>query len=367
MFGPKSPAYTIGKAQRVVSSPKQSPGPGDYTAGLEKAKGLTFTRSPRTLSSQFANPGPGEYNVSSMIGTGPKSIIIPRRLRRNTDTNPGPGDYSPKNIEKTAAFTFKKQTDINQSSINPGPGAYSPISPLIKAPVAIFSRSKRTHSNINFSPGPGRYNIEGSPKSCEHTFGKAKRELSGSRIPGPGPGDYSPYCNEHTGASAIIIPRRPATASSNKDNTPGPGTYSCVRNSWDAPKWTIPKSPKDSCGVPSDVLKSEKKLMHVNNTGSTEITARRDSSAKRNGKMNSTDNVFFTAVEASERRGPSAVFGTSRRHFVKVEKKPGPGQYDTTRSFERRGFTFTRSTKIRISKFDGPGPGRYNIPHTIGT
>ena len=368
MFGPKSPAYSIGKAQRESSSPKHSPGPADYNISLDKSKGLSFSKSSRTQSSQFANPGPGEYNIASKIGTGPKSIIIPRRLRQNTDIIPGPGEYSPKTLEKSPSFTFKKQTISTQISINPGPGAYSPISPLNKAPVATFGKSKRVESNSNASPGPGRYHVEASPKSCEHTFTKARRKMSGLRTPVPGPGEYSPYSNEHHGTSAIIIPRRPATAGKHKADTPGPGAYSGVKNSWDAPKWTIPKSLKDSCSImPSDILSIEKKLTQGNYTDSTEIMERRGSSVKNKGKNYLSEKRIFTTAEASEGKGTKISVESLRRQFMKGERTPGPGHYDISRSFERRGLTFTKSSRIRIAKIYGPGPGQYDIPHTIGT
>ena len=220
MFGPKSPSYTIGHAPRQQQSPKNSPGPAAYFIHAEKPKGLSFTRSPRASLNTSMIPGPGEYNHSSSIGKGPKPIIISRKLRRSTESVPGPSDYSPRIQDKTVKYTFRKQKDIDQPNINPGPGAYSPKYTAIKSPITLIGKAKRSQSNFNMSPGPAHYNIATSAPLNAFVFSKARKENSPINKY-PGPADYSPKL-ENSEKSAIIIPRRPATA---KHYTPGPGTY----------------------------------------------------------------------------------------------------------------------------------------------
>ena len=64
---------------------------------------------------------------------------------------------------------------------------------------------------------------------------------------------------------------------------------------------------------------------------------------------------------------PSVIFGTAKRNSDCVELNPGPADYDVARSLDHKGFTFTKDKKIKFFKYDGPGPGQYLIPNTIGS
>ena len=344
MFGPKSPSYTIGHAPRQQQSPKNSPGPAAYFIHAEKPKGLSFTRSPRASLNTSMIPGPGEYNHSSSIGKGPKPIIISRKLRRSTESVPGPSDYSPRIQDKTVKYTFRKQKDIDQPNINPGPGAYSPKYTAIKSPITLIGKAKRSQSNFNMSPGPAHYNIATSAPLNAFVFSKARKENSPINKY-PGPADYSPKL-ENSEKSAIIIPRRPDPSLS----------------------MSSPKSSSKLLG---------KFFNHVNYSASTEMSSpdkgelpsnKRNRLRSKGGKSSSLNpGPGDYDPKSIGKKNPSAIFGTSRRYFKKCEKNPGPGDYETARSHDRRGFTFTREKKIKNYIAEGRGPGKYDIPNTIGS
>lgn len=374
MFGPKSPAYSIGRGSRLKKSISENPGPGTYEIPIEKSKRLSFSKSPKAAKFITINPGPGDYVLNSSIGTGPKAIIISRRLRRSIEIYPGPSDYFPKLEEKTVKYTFKKERNRNSVEINPGPGAYSPNPITQKSPSAVIGKAKRSQSNAIIFPGPGSYNPEGSPTSKDCTFAKSSRDTSPKKL-GPGPGDYfcQPLLDSKT--SAIIIPRRSFAA---KHNTPGPGAYNNLNVTSNTPKWTISKAAKQNVFSITTPNASPRAVYDKNNvySGSTEISSpeKQDNSPNKRAKRhNSEKKCYFRPgpadyyPKAMQTKNPSAVFGTSKRTRNKPQCAPGPADYNTRKSPDAKGFSFTKEKKIKFVRFGGPGPGDYEIPNTIGS
>ena len=308
MFGPRSPAYSIGNACRLNSTTKETPGPASYNLSIDRPRGITFAKTPRS------------YNHSISI---------------------------------------------------PGPGAYSPVNVAKKSPIVIIGRSRRITKNNTNSPGPGAYNVQISPRSREYSFSKAsKLNQNSSEILGPA--EYSPRPLSNLGNSAIIIPRRPSTA---KHQTPGPGAYNNSKIIENVPKWTIGKSLKDcSLGVisPKSAPKfSIKKFQQVICSESTEITSpdKKDTTGRRLRSMEFQINPGPADYnpKVHTKKSPSAIFGRSKKSLTEFEITPGPADYNALVKLERKGFTFNREKKTKFTKIEVPGPGQYNIPHTIGT
>lgn len=345
MFGPKPPAYSIGKANRLKRGEWEGPGPGDYEVPKEMGKGVIFSKSPRESIEKFVGPGPGDYFTRSAIGEGPRPIMISRKFRKSTEVHPGPSDYSPNYIEKTVAYSFRKHQDSELTCKNPGPGAYTPVSIINKSPVTIFTRAKRSTSCLKTTPGPGAYTLASSAYG-EFIFNKASKD-SKPKIT-PGPSDYEVYYTTTPNHSNSFLVQRPNTAK-------GPSQIKKISN------FQITKSSKVSL-----TRKSTENTSQVFHTTTTEPSDPNKKFSKIFNKKRplSLEN-FCQKPEITAKKAPSAVFGKSRRVFFKVEETPGPGEYlrETRKSC---GFSFTKERKSGLSKSEVPGPGSYEIPNTIG-
>lgn len=378
---PKAPAYSIGHAKRDFSV-NDTPGPGAYIVksylvkDLKSPQGVTFAKSPRELKHPEQSPGPGDYNFVSSIGSGPKTVMVSRKVQRSVESLPGPGDYSPKVLEKTVKYSFRKESEPKIYNVYPGPGSYSPKDIKVKSPVAVIGKASRGLDPNSSIPGPGAYNTPSPNKSLQFSFTKASRDLT-TIDTGPGPGDYSPRSSFNLSSSALIVPRRPATA---EHKTPGPGAYISINFSQSSPKWTFTKQEKEGSfqvkpqKSRKKLLSKKKKTKNLFSESTVFTTVEAFQTPKKTKKrINSSDKVRFGpgpgdySPNTINKKYPSAVFGTGKKTRIINNKNPGPADYELAKGINNKGFTFAKTKKFKIIKFSGPGPGQYEIPHTIGT
>jgi hypothetical protein len=365
MYGPRSPAYSIGQAPRTAAVCEARPGPGAYSLSPERAKPISFTRSPRTPPQSDPQPGPADYSIRSSIGSGPRPLIVSRRLRRSADIYPGPADYSPRLQLRTVKYTFRKEKPAAQVNLNPGPGAYTPVEVTVKSPSAVIGTAKRSQSKVQLSPGPGSYNVENRTSTRKFTFARASRESCATEQ-SPGPSDYEPK-SPGNGFSAFMCGKRPETG---KEHTPGPGAYNAEKVAASVPKWTISRAETDRNGhsvykLTKGVRKSCKNVI----SESTQITAQEYGLSSRR-RINSGEIVPGPADYRPafvKKKTPSAVFGKAKRLKERIFKTPGPGEYELIGEQHKKAYTFKREARSKERKDSGPGPGQYEIPNTVGS
>lgn len=121
---------------------EQVPGPASYEA-RPLGRSPPRTVFPRAAKQTFARtnevPGPGSYAVRSPLGSGPKAVLLSRKLAVSTAVQPGPTSYTPQVPSVNAAYSFGLKTEVQagkEKSETPGPGAYTPREP-VRSPRAV--------------------------------------------------------------------------------------------------------------------------------------------------------------------------------------------------------------------------------------
>jgi hypothetical protein len=141
MFGPASPAYSIGTSKRDHSQEKLAPGPAAYNISRDPIpKSVSFNRAKKNSRSQSDVPGPGTYAIGSLLGNAPHAIITSRKPLKPNIYIPGPADYAPKDPANSIKYTFRSRSNIKMFDIIPGPGQYNNNQILFKKkPQAQYS------------------------------------------------------------------------------------------------------------------------------------------------------------------------------------------------------------------------------------
>ena len=148
-------------------------------------------------------------------------------------SGPGPGQYSGDGMFKSISYSFGVKTGsaLGVNGANPGPGAYNPMGSTngkLNGGSSTFGGSKRlggSMTNLNYQPGPGQYNIDGTGYGPKYGFGSANRDsqTAQGKRGGPGPGQYQSI-DFHPSGSQISMKFRPNTALPT-GSMPGPGAY----------------------------------------------------------------------------------------------------------------------------------------------
>jgi hypothetical protein len=299
-------------------------------------------------------PGPGDYNIASPFGRGPKPIITSRKTPKSIENFPGPCEYSPKILDKSVKYSFRKQSDHSSLIVYPGPASYTPNDIKPKSPATVIGRALRSPKNHETSPGPGCYNLKSSFGSHEFSFNRASRDLL-KNDSGPGPADYSPRSSFTLGNSAVLIPRRPATA---KHQTPGPGAYETINYSQTSPKWTFTKDTKD----PGPIGKSPKQRKRVLTkkkrnmvSESTVFTTHElfDTPKKYKKRTNSHEKkwkITDFSPKALPKKNSSMIFSGKKRKIV-IDKNIENSHH------REKVFSFKKTKKFKIIKFAGNHEG----------
>lgn len=307
------------------------------------------------------SPGPGEYNLTSIIGKGPKPIITSRKVPKSIENFPGPSDYSPKIMQKSVKYSFRKQSEHSSALVFPGPCSYTPHDMKPKSPSTVIGRALRSPKHEENSPGPGAYNFSSCFGKHEFSFSKASRDLIKSEVC-PGPADYSPRSSFTLGSSAVLVPRRPATA---KHATPGPGAYESINLSQTTPKWTFTKQEKEA-GPLAKSPKSSKRVLTKKKRNlvseSTVLTTHElFDTPKKHKKRNSSHGKVWKGSELSpkvtQKKNTSSVMLGRKKRKVLIDKHLQQN-LAVGHSGGEKVFSFKRSKKFKIIKFAGNYEGR---------
>ena len=243
MFGPKSPAYSIGNSKREISLEQSAPGPASYNIPRDPLpRSVSFNKARKNSRLVQDIPGPGSYTMNSYIGKAPHAIIISRKKSKFNEKCPGPADYTPNESAHSIKYTMRSKSNSKIININPGPGSYNSQNILKNSPKATIGKASRIIENNLITPGPGSYDPIHIKKSVpKFSFSLTPRgENNYEKLPGPGAYDLDFSAN--SGKPAVITPRRPETA---RDKIPGPGSYNIDIDQFSVPKWTISKAKKN--------------------------------------------------------------------------------------------------------------------------
>lgn len=192
MFGPASPAYSIGTSKRDHSQEKLAPGPAAYNISRDPIpRSVSFNRAKKNSRSQSDVPGPGTYAIGSLLGNAPHAIITSRKPLKPNIYIPGPADYSPKDSANSIKYTFRSRSNIKIFNIIPGPGQYNNNQILFKKknPSVVFGTSKKQSLTPRYGPGPADYGITRNLRGPRYSFSREKRITQKLEI-SPGPGQY---------------------------------------------------------------------------------------------------------------------------------------------------------------------------------
>lgn len=192
MFGPTSPAYSIGTSKREQAQEKAVPGPASYNISRDPIpRSVSFNRAKRNSRSQSNVPGPGSYAIGSFLGKAPHAIILSRKPLKPNLILPGPADYVPKDFSQTIKYTFRSRSNTKIFESNPGPGQYNGNLMLFKkkSPSAVFGTSKKESYTPRSGPGPADYGIDRKLRGPRFSFSREKRDTQKLEL-GPGPGQY---------------------------------------------------------------------------------------------------------------------------------------------------------------------------------
>lgn len=200
------PSTVFGREKKLSNNITDSPGPGRYNTDVinsnyQKPK-YSFGKEKRILDNIIDSPGPGTYETKEYVGREGTKISMGLKYNSKVDEyNPGPGQYETNNYNN---IIFKKLPDI------------------------ILGKANRFSSNINDSPGPGRYNSVDLGKynklNPSWKMGTSERKSLGSITDSPGPGRYDLRKNLGENSPQYSMGKREKD-SDNKFVSPGPGRY----------------------------------------------------------------------------------------------------------------------------------------------
>lgn len=396
MFGPNPPAYSIPTSRRESSPEKPVPGPASYYIPRDPIpRSVSFNRARKHGHSKSEIPGPGSYTLNSHLGKAPHAIIISRKPQKSQTQFPGPADYTPRDSSQKIQYTMGSRSNSRIISAIPGPGAYESILISKASPRATIGKALRLNESSEITPGPGSYNPKDfKPAIPKFSFPMTPRS-EGQYEKNPGPGAYNIDLSTNNGKPAVITPKRPLSAKNEK--TPGPGSYNIDKDPYSVPKWTISKAkrgqsyterfpssadytPKVNNYVPAYSIGNAKRtgiFSNVNVPGPGTYETGKESTAPKYTMSSKPEIASLNSVPgpgqynndgiAHKKKVPSAVFGTSKKLVNRPQTGPGPADYGIDRELKGPMFSFSRQKRNNKNTELVPGPGQYEIPHTIGT
>ena len=311
-FIPSGPSYSFSKSGRFSTPPSKDQSylsaetPAKTLNPLEKSKKLGSI-SPKLLRSADHSPGPGNYETSSTLFN--KRISIGGKFKDLPESKtPGPGHYdtSMRSSGGFATFTDKR----------------------MKAEVSVTSNVDFYHKDFE-SSGPS------------YSIGLKPRSASTPAIPGPGSYEVP---SVQLSKNFTIMPKREPIATL---KTPGPGAYN---------NEIIPSSQGYSIGLPLSPRQQDK----VPGPGEYELDLKpsgpRYSIRSRFTDKELEDSRDFATVKSSMTAQAPLLRGKPKD--PSPSRVPGPGEYDVSRSFDRGGFSQSRSGRFSDVELS-PGPGEY--------
>ena len=261
-------------------------------------------------------PGPGNYTMNMSTRESSPRFGFGSSKRGNAgraSAAPGPGNYAIAPMVGTEGLKMSMHQKLNSSltggTLSPGPGAYeSSLSNKKKEPQYGLGTSKRPALNMaTLSPGSGAYNPNATftaKKNAEWRFGTDSRKGLAQTTLSPGPGGYNIDSPDFNGSKSRFYIGNKLPALKGNTNVPGAGAYN------------------------PEPEKLKKKL---------------------------------PAFSMAQKLGSSL---TSSGNIA-----PGAGTYDISLNNKNASprFGFGTSKRAPPAKAtDGPGPGSYRLPSTVG-
>ena len=368
----KNPSWGFGKQARGGDLGNPNPGPGNYDPSRgDKIKG-GYLGSKGANQRQLSVPGPGSYdpnNVAMKQRNSPKYTMVGRGNVGNPGDNPGPGSYDPM-ADKIQHQSFsgkiisKAARDAQSKSYTPGPGNYDILNDLFSRKNGKFGNDKR-HWEVSGTPnvGPGLYDQKSIfDEKKGWVMGKGERDLKyGNMSPGPGTYDYNASSFANRGWKQGTEPRDRSKPSLN----PGPGNYDLKDNLFNN---SYGKINPENKGGPSG----------PNNPGPGAYDADYNVSKNANpkfafGKEKKRDIDSYVpgpgAYDGNPLDRKGFAMDRQDRNMKQGNLNPGPGAYDGNADGKFKGASkwgFGTEPRGKVKEGNQPGPGNYDIPHTIG-
>ena len=355
-----SPAYSfsLSKKLELIKDDKLiTPGPQRYNPKklIIHDGTLKIGLSKRTYKKiKEETPGPGTYNVPSKFPKGLKySMGLKILYENNKEQNiPGPGTYKTMNKSQSSFYSFGIKIKNKKINDTPGPGNYNLRAKKdLYIPSYIFGKEKRIFSSISsieYIPGPGKYDYNEDAiriHSPHFSFGKEERKsikIKNKDIPGPGTYTHKEYIGKE-GLKISLSPR--CEIKNNILNKVGPGQY----NRTDL-NFYKPKTPSTKFG------KYKRFSFSSNDIFNNDIPGP--------GKYN-----YFNSINIVKKSDPVWKIGTGkRRGLIEIDKDiPGPGIYNVSKKIGKDSpfYSIGIKEKQKTTKFNSPGPGRYNLDKLI--
>lgn len=353
---------------------------GDMTAAMSKTFGYRFTGAFESND----NPGPGHYDVDkSAIGKEQarlaeqyrrRQMVRERRSttrRREAEVDkpsvyclPDSFDELRKTTSKRGTFAFtdhKREARLRpaeedgKSAISPGPGDYDVEIDHIRDAMqrgrgaSVQGKLAEIRQTCHETPGPGTYKTPTSTNTRQtYSIGKAKKDLA-YLLQGiaPGPGNYQMPVGKAAAISMTKSLRKVGTEDKSEyKNVPGPGTYNMRAKVGEGPKFTMAFKAKDNRLLTTSSLDD-----------------------------NIGPGAYSPAFTQTHSEAHGQTFARSQRPASRSRRfaTPGVGDYSIEKeagSTARTGVSFTTAARglmpeENIEVFPEPGPGAYNLRHTI--
>ena len=348
--------FSMGHKKEDFNPASLTPGPGAYeidpnsiSKNQERGKNHQARKILRSkMNSRRAGRNSKEENL---IDTTTRSLfLLPDSFDELRKCRSKSGTFSMAGLSKSVSRKPKTPKPT------PGPGTYTVTIDFIKQQMEngkgqrLLGKYKPMHLTSDDTPGPGKYQIRAPPGDYMPKFSIPKSQKDRSSFISnkgiPGPGDYElPSQREQRSAA---VPRERRDLDLSRDNStkisPGPGDYEVI--------------PKDNSG-PKYSIRLKTHLHKAFQLTDRSVTV----------GPGCYDPEFNSAMAKTR----TSMFPRSMRSTAERSNSanvPGVGDYVIEREGAnlRTGFSFTTATRNprkRLEVFPLPGPGAYNLKHTI--
>jgi hypothetical protein len=194
----------------------QVPGPGAYGSGnpnLAQHPAVKIGTSKRSGYAVDINPGPGSYASSRPFSAGPRYGFSRSEKKIHDEVTPGRKNK----IYLAGQYELKDFLDLEKSR-----------------GVTLTNKHEGGHNTIDYTPGPGQYNLATSvgnrPKTPGVRIGTAGRSNKFDTKT-PGPGQYFGNYRERD-SHGVKIGTSQRSFGLNNQSTPGPGAYDLNYNKY---------------------------------------------------------------------------------------------------------------------------------------
>ena len=353
-------------------------------------------------------PGPGSYH-HKLVGKEPEKFSFGYKFgskEYESDNMLGPGQYdvnhTQQEFKKTNRFGNSNKNGMYHTQNTPGANKYFPQELSKRSSLkGTFGRSSRDdYKNSSMqSPGPAAYRYKnytqkdsvekGKGYSISGKYGTGNSTATNST---PGPGEYNPTIGRTKESAPMYRFGDGMRPDLNVDYTkaPGPGTYYRDADMMNIEERMHQKGPKIKDSTGQSLVKPEIEVPpgekfqewegHLHKMGDFSAKPKYSFSGKRDGACKrgeyktpgpgAYDPWFYDPDNDQRIEGRTPIIGTSMRPNVdKRNHVPGPGHYYPNEVKFGSEHRFGKDRKHKTVDLDDPdmlpGPGKYNIQHTI--